>query len=241
MSGLATPRGPLPARVYWTRRLILLAVAALLVVTLGRVLTGGSDGGGDAGSTKNDKATQVAGVPSSADTGVTDAATTAATPDAKDAKASKAPLAQPDGPCKPEDLAVTAEVGTTPNDGQVEIVLAVSGTKAACTFTFSQESVVVKISSGADGIWSSQQCKTLPSQDVVVRSALPAKVPFVWNGHRSDEDCSRSAAWAKTGSYHVIAAPLGGEPTDVQFELTRPPAVVVTKTAKPKQATQPAG
>jgi hypothetical protein len=238
MSGLATPRGPLPARVYWTRRLILVAVAALLVLTLGRVLTGGSDGSGDAGSTKNDKATQVAGVPSSPDGGATDAATTAATPGAQ---GGKPPLAQPDGPCRPEDLTVAAEVGQTPNDGQVEIVLAVSGTKAACTFTFSQESVVVKISSGADSIWSSQQCKTLPSQDVVVRSALPAKVPFVWNGHRSDEDCSRGAAWAKAGAYHVVSAPLGGEPTDVQFELTRPPAVVVTKTAKPKQVTQPAG
>lgn len=238
MSGLATPRGPLPARVYWTRRMVLLAVAVLLVVTLGRVLTGGSDGSGDAGATKNDKAAQVAGVPSSTGADVAGAATTAATPGAK---AGKAPLAQPDGPCKPDDLTVAAEIGTTPNDGQVEIVLAVSGTEEACTFTFSQESVVVKISSGADNIWSSQQCKTLPSQDVVVRSALPAKVPFVWNGHRSDEDCSRSAAWAKAGSYHVIAAPLGGEPTDVQFELTRPPAVVVTKTAKPKQVRQPAG
>lgn len=238
MSGLATPRGPLPARVYWTRRLILVAVAVLLVVTLGRVLTGGSDGGADAGATRNDKAAQVAGVPTPTGGAATDAATPALTPGAK---ASKPPLAQPDGPCKPEDLTVTAEVGTTPNDGQVEMVLAVSGTEDACTFTFSQESVVVKISSGPDGIWSSQQCKILPSQDVVVRSALPAKVPFVWNGHRSDEDCSRGAAWAKTGSYHVIAAPLGGEPTDIQFELTRPPAVVVTKTAKPKQVTQPAG
>ena len=44
MSSLTQPRGPLPARVYWTRRLILLAVAALLLVTLARVLTGGSDG-----------------------------------------------------------------------------------------------------------------------------------------------------------------------------------------------------
>src|SRR5215207_9776436 len=38
------PRGPLPARVYWTRRLVVLVVPVLLVVVLARVLGGSADG-----------------------------------------------------------------------------------------------------------------------------------------------------------------------------------------------------
>ena len=37
-------RGPLPARVYWRRRLVLLGVGLVLVVGIGRLLGGGSDG-----------------------------------------------------------------------------------------------------------------------------------------------------------------------------------------------------
>jgi hypothetical protein len=86
-----------------------------------------------------------------------------------------------------------------------------------------------------DNIWSSQQCpSSIREADVVVRSAVPAEVVVNWDGRRSDEDCSRSAGWATPGYYHAIAATLGGEPTDTQFQLTRPPAVVVTVTPKPK-------
>src|SRR5918994_3529645 len=38
------PRGPLPARVYWTRRLVVLVVPVLLVVVLARVLGSSADG-----------------------------------------------------------------------------------------------------------------------------------------------------------------------------------------------------
>jgi hypothetical protein len=97
--------------------------------------------------------------------------------------------------------------------------------------------MVLKIISGDDRIWSSQQCpRLMPQEAVVVRSAAPTKVVFVWNGRRSDEDCtSASAGFALPGSYHVIAAALGGEPTDVQFLLTGPPRETVTVTPKPRQ------
>ena len=43
--------------------------------------------------------------------------------------------------------------------------------------------------------------------------------------------------WAMPGWYHVEAAALGGEPSDVQFQLTAPEREVVTKTipVKPKR------
>ena len=220
------PRGPLPARVYWVRRGVLVAVALLLVLVVGKLLTGGSDGAekekADAG-----KATLVG-------TETSPTASSTATDAVGPSTGKGVPLAEPSGPCDPEKVTVTAAGGKRPNDGRVEMPLVISTTEEACTFAFSPESVAVKITSGSDKIWSTQQCSVLPTADLVVRAAKAARVTFVWNGHRADDECSKAAAWAGIGSYHAIAATLGGEPTDTQFELTGPPEVIVTKTAKPK-------
>ena len=56
----------------------------------------------------------------------------------------------------------------------------------------------------------------------------------MWNSRRSDEECSDRTAWALPGFYHVRAAALGGEPTDVQFELLAPTPATVTATADPQ-------
>jgi hypothetical protein len=56
-----------------------------------------------------------------------------------------------------------------------------------------------------------------------------------WNSRRSDEECSDRTAWALPGFYHVRTGPLGGEPTDVQFELVAPAQATVTQTAQPDQ------
>ncbi|GGO90920.1 hypothetical protein GCM10011584_23830 [Nocardioides phosphati] len=227
------PRGPLPARVYWVRRGILIGVALLLVLVIGKLLTGGSDGSekpkADAG-----KAALVGGRTSTSAT-PTGTPTDVVTP----SNGKGLPLAEPSGPCDPENVTITPSGGKRPNDGRVEMPLVVSTTEEACTFAFSPQSVAVKITSGADSIWSTQQCDVLPTADLVVRAVKPARVTFVWNGHRADDTCSRAADWAGIGSYHAIAATLGGEPTDTQFELTGPPEVVVTKTAKPKPTPTP--
>ena len=91
------------------------------------------------------------------------------------------------------------------------------------------------ITSGNDDIWTTRECPTaIPVQDVVVRREVDTPVTVVWSARRSDETCSRLTAWAYPGWYHVQAAALGGEPTDVQFELVRPARAVITKTITPK-------
>jgi hypothetical protein len=113
--------------------------------------------------------------------------------------------------------------------------LELSGTQPACTFRVASDSLVVKIASGEDRIWSSQDCpQTIQEREVVVRSAVPAEVPVTWNGRRSDEKCTPGLDWALPGFYHVFAAALGSAPTDVQFEVTQAPTRTVTRTAKPK-------
>ena len=107
----------------------------------------------------------------------------------------------------------------------------------ACSFTFSNNTVAVKIISGKDRIWTSQECRSLPTQeDLVVRAEKPERVAMRWSGRRSNEECKlASAKWAEQGYYHVVAATLGGEPTDQQFRLVNPSPRTVTKAPEPKQ------
>lgn len=241
MSAVTRPRGPLPPRVYWTRRAIVLGLAFVMVFSLAKLLGGGSDG------KSGDTATQASGTQTSGSQTPGPQSSSTGTAGAKPKPASgtagakpKPTLAQPDGPCDPADIKVSPQIEREPNDGDVRIELALTGKAAACTWTASSTSIAVKITSGDDSVWSSQECPALTSTDVVVRSAVPTLVPFSWNGRRSD-DCDASDAWALAGWYHVVAAALGGEPTDKQFELTRPPAERFTVTPKPKPKPTPTG
>lgn len=236
-------RGPLPAGVYWRRRLLLLSVAAVLVFGLARVLGGASDGSSaDAGV-----AEQAAAQPSST------APSTSPSPTRKPGKGkgnrpsatptipAPPPLAVPDGPCEETDLAITPAAVDAVAGRDVVILLELRTiVDPACTWRVSSANLSVKLTSGDDDIWSSQQCPSVvPVKDVVVRSAEPTTVALVWNAKRSDEDCSRITDWALPGDYHAIAAALGGEPTDVQFTLEAPVADVITETATPTQKPSP--
>lgn len=232
MSSLAQPRGPLPARVYWIRRAVVLLIALVVVFTLAKLLGGGSDGRSDEGA----QATTASGEQKPTSTTSSKAPSTPAptTPAPAAAPApSGQPLAEPKGACDPEDIVVRPVIGRSAGGQNVPFKLAVTGKEAACTWTFSQKSVALKITSGNDLIWSSQECRTLPTRDLVVRNNVPAHVDLVWNARRSDKKCTGKAAWALPGHYHVVVAAMGGEPADVQFELTRPPTVIVTQTPSP--------
>ncbi|MBB6627423.1 hypothetical protein H5V45_08825 [Nocardioides sp. KIGAM211] len=236
-------RGPLPARVYWTRRVLVLAVALLLVFGIAKVLTLGSDG-----SSETPEATQVAADP----TGTTDPSLPVASPTekkkgkGKGKKHSQAPvLAPPDGPCADEDIAVNPEVQrpVAGPRGDIFVVLHLRTIAAeACTWQVSPDTLTLKISSGKDDIWSSRQCpRAVPTKDVVVRKDVDTTVGLTWNGKRSDADCSRLTDWALPGYYHVTAAALAGEPADEQFELLAPSPEVITVTPKPTQKPKPSG
>ena len=229
-------RGPLPARVYWTRRLVLLGVALALVAGLARLLGGSSDGS-DPGS---EKAT-TEGATTSA---TTEATPTEATPSEpargtrkKKPTPTEPPLAPPSGPCESSDIVVTPAITTAEGGADVPVTLNLRTLQTpACTWTVSPDTLTVSITSGDDFIWASRQCPdSIATQDVVVRQAADTPVVVVWDdARRSDDDCSAQADWALPGFYHVESAALGGEPTDVQFELVPRASVVITKTVTPQ-------
>jgi hypothetical protein len=248
----ALTRGPLPARVYWVRRLLVVVIAALLVFGIAQLLGGGSDGksGGDGAAqlAADDASPSSTSTPTRPTT--TPITTPSKTPSGKPqssksdrpgrGKHSQSPsptLAAPDGECDDADVAVTPEVPDPVAGRDVRIVLRLRTLEAeACTWQISRNSLTVKITSGHDDLWSSAECpRVIPVRDVVVRRAVTSSVALTWNSRRSDETCSARTKWAMPGWYHVTASALGGEPSDVQFELDTPTAATVTKTANPKQ------
>ncbi|HYF72402.1 MAG TPA: hypothetical protein VD864_06255 [Nocardioides sp.] len=231
----ALTRGPLPARVYWVRRILVLGTATLLVVAIARLLGGGSDATSDP-----DRASQVA-ADTSASPSVTDLPTASESsrrPGKKASRSQEPVLAQPHGPCADDDVAITPQVSNAVGGEDVPIVLQLrTMTSDACVWRVSSDTVTVNITSGKDDIWTSRHCpRAITPQDVVVRKAVTTEVSLVWGqAKRSDSDgCTKLTGWAAPGWYHVTAAALGGEPSDVQFELTAPVAGTITKTVKPK-------
>jgi hypothetical protein len=209
---------------------MVLVVAAALVFGIGKLIGTGSDQPADRASTtaSTPKATGTT-TPSS------DVPFGPAVPEKVRVGASQAPLIAPSGKCAADEVSVLPSVPNAAAGGPIVVHLSLEGTQPACTFAVSPDSLVVKITSGSDRIWSSQDCpRSIRSSSVVVRSGVPVDVPVIWSGRRSDEECSHSTGWALPGFYHVYAAALGSTPTDVQFELTIPNRPVVTRTAKSK-------
>jgi hypothetical protein len=225
--------GRLPQRVYWFRRSAVLLVAMLLVFGIGKMLGGsGSDPAADSAST-------TATTPSSSASAAAGRAIGPVAPQkVRASAATTAPLLAPTGDCAADQVSVLPSVPQAEAGRPIVVHLTLEGTQPACTFEVSPSSLVVKITSGADRIWSSQDCaRAVPKTSVVVRSGVPADVPITWSGRRSDDECSNATSWAMPGFYHVYAAALGSTPADLQFEVTFPKRGVVTKTAKPKKPT----
>jgi hypothetical protein len=223
-----------------------LAVPILLVVVLARVLGGSSDGKEAAGGTATQAGAKVEAstVPSAGPT----AGEKVRTGKGKKGKKGKeelpvettppAPvLPEPTGPCADSDIVATPAITSAPGGSDVAITINLRTKFAeACTWQASPETMTVTITSGDDYIWSTRECPVgIPPQDVVIRQAVDAPVVVTWSAKRSDETCSDRTQFAFPGFYHVQAAALGGEATDVQFELVAPQPGVITKTAEPQQ------
>lgn len=202
----------------------------LLVVAIVKVLDGGSDGKDSSGKKGDGAGTAVqAG-----------AQTTPTEPPPTTSAAPPPTLDAPTGPCAPKDLSVAAAVTNPQGGGDVPITLTLStNADGACTFAVSATSVALRITSGTDRIWTTQQCpNAIAPTSVVLRKDVPAQVVVTWSGRRSDDTCSAKTKWALPGFYHAAAAAFGAEPTDMQFELLTPPPPTVTAdpNAKPKKS-----
>lgn len=229
---------------------MLLGTVVLLVVGLTRLLGAGSDGADSAGEAARPASAttqEQAPGPPVATTGPTADRTPAPgraqqrAGGAKGAKGRKArqrrpaPLAAPQGRCEDADVRVVPEVPEAVGGSPVTVRLLLRTTEAeACWWYASPDSLTLRVRSGDDEIWTSRQCpRALPRESVVVRRAVDTVLDVAWSARRSDDECSGLTDWALPGWYHVEAAALAGEPSDVQFRLTAPERPVVERTVSP--------
>jgi hypothetical protein len=238
MGGLT--RGRLPARVYWVRRIIVLAIATLLVVGIAKLLGGSSDGSGpDMAAHVADTAPPARGTTSSdpATSPAAGAPSTVRRHHHAKAGASTTPLALPSGPCAASDVVITPSVPKPVAGRDISLVLDIStATTPACTWTLSPRTMALKITSGSDLIWTTAECgHAIPKEDLVLRQSTPTRVTLKWDARRSEPGCPVRTEWALPGTYHLHVAALAGQPQDVAFLLTAPTPAQVTKTAHPHQ------
>lgn len=258
MSNVASPRGPLPPKVYWRRRLVAVAVVVGLVLLVGRLFTGG-DGSGDTQAVADDRTSAPSQKPTAS--ARPSAPPEKPTPSAKPARAEQdraargadttdqtseslrgaaGPLAPSAGTCKPSDVAITPDVQDTDAFDDVPLRLGLSSTgDDACTFGFGPDTVALQVTSGDDAIWGSVACRrALEQQSVVVRPGWLTYVTVDWTGRRGTEGCG-NGGFARPGYYWAEAAAVGGEPHRSQFELEAPPKPEPTQTPSQDPSTGP--
>lgn len=242
----ARPRRPLPARVYWFRRAVVVSVALAMVFGVAQLL--GRTVADDPDQARTVSATP--GASSSPESRTSPSARpTAPTPTVeasasagKKGKQKREPLAEPTGPCDPEEIVAEPTLDGPAIGGRtVRFTLELTTLETpACTWTASASTLVVSLFSDRGRVWSSQDCEdAVEGGPVVVRQAVPATVAVAWRGRHSDEGCTNLAAWALPGSYQITAAAYVGEPTSLQFELERP--MPPTITSDPKTKARPDG
>ncbi|RBY96104.1 MucR family transcriptional regulator [Blastococcus sp. TF02-8] len=207
------PVGPLPAAVYWRRRLVVLVVLVALVgglTWLTLVLLDRRTAGQGAAS-ESARATEVPAldriVPSVGAVRTPDEPSPA--PARSDANAPAPAAPEPGGPCA--DAALGLEVrtpGVVAVGSKPTFELVVTNTGAVpCVRALDKElQELVLVDSAGGRVWGSNDC--FPESSDEQRTLAPGEsvvVPVVWGGRTSEPSCSTPRTTPAPGSYLVRA------------------------------------
>lgn len=239
MSALRRPRGPLPSRVYWLRRITALGVALTLVTGLALVLRMVSDGeDGTAVTPSAGSQADLAAAPEAPAT-----VTTTVTAQPSGGPDDEVPSVEPEGTCENPDVVVSPIVYRAEAGRRSALVLELRTREAAaCYWQASADTLALKITRPPlredrlpTEIWDTRRCpKAVPTRNLIVRRDESVKIAVRWSGRRADAECSAAARWAYPGWYRLEVAALGGEPRELLFELRPPSDLVVTRTPEPE-------
>lgn len=195
------PVGPLPAATYWLRRGVL-AVAVLLVLLLLRSCTGGGS--------PRPVALPTSPSPSPSRSAATVPVAPSPTPSLPvRAAPTVSPSATTAGICRDSSLSLISStdqpsytVGSSPS-----LTLVVRNTGAvSCRRDLGSSVVELRVLSGTDRIWSSDDCT--PGRGSDVRTLAPGasrSVQLTWSGKRSQPGCAGDRTQAKAGTYTLVA------------------------------------
>ena len=186
------PRGPLPPGVYWRRRLILFAVLVLVGSFAFRACTDDTD-------------------PARITTGPSPSPTTTRRPSARPsttAKPSVTPTRAAGLPCRETDLRLTATANAKSYPTSVRPLFTLEVTNAgpvSCTVDFGPTETELRVLSGNDRVWSSDDCGAATgSQIVTLEPDGHRSTTLPWSRKRSAPNQCASRADAAPGTYRVV-------------------------------------
>ena len=192
---LLHPRGPMPPGVYWRRRLV--TFAAVVVVLFLVTRSCGTDGSPTAG---------VSQTPSpSASRSATASPTTSRTPSPTPSATTTPPL----GPCKAADIAVEAKSDKQAYPAGARPVLTIgirNKGRFPCTRDIGQAAREIRVMSGNDRVWSSDDCSPGGGSQTVTLApgAAPTSFSVTWSRKRSAPGCPAGTREAEPGTYRVF-------------------------------------
>ncbi|QZN87646.1 hypothetical protein K5O09_15215 [Cellulomonas sp. C5510] len=196
--GVLRPAGSLPARVYWTRRLVvLLALAAVvvLVVVGARAILGPDDDPAPAPDP---------------------ASTTGAAGDGTEPSAPGTPA------CAPADLGLqlVADATSYPAGALPTFtVRLVNDGGAACLVDAGEAQRQILITSGSDRIWASTDCASDEPLKLLLAPGEPDERQVQWDRNRSVEGCAGDQPAAQPGTYQAVLTLAGVSTEPVVFGL----------------------
>lgn len=204
MSALMHPVGPRPARVYWRRRIILLALLAVVAIVAATMLNGRG-------------AAQAAQDPAG------DPGTAAQTPDPQTTEGADSTAGPVTCGAGSLSITLTADQRTYPAGANPVFTVTLTNTSdASCVVDAGEASRGILITSGSDRIWSSLDCPA--SENAERKLLLPAggrdESAVTWSRIRSAEGCADGLPAPKAGTYQAVASVAGVSSTAVVFELT---------------------
>jgi hypothetical protein len=190
------PVGPLPPSTYWRRRAGLLVGLLVLLVAV-RSCTGGE-------SAPAKKPTAATPRPTATATRPAPARVPSPVPSPAP---SAAPVVARTCPDPAITLTATTDAGTYPVGATPRITLVVKNTSTtACRRDLGSGAVELLVYSGADRIWSSDDCSAgTASALVTLPPAGTQAVVKTWPARRSAPGCGGTKAAAAPGTYKVVA------------------------------------
>ncbi|MDM7855250.1 hypothetical protein [Cellulomonas alba] len=211
--GVVRPSGPLPSRVYWRRRLVVLGVPVLVLALLVWLVAGrgSSDAKADPGAASSPHPSTTAH---------------ASTSGGSRPSSSPTPTATAGGvtDCGAAALAVTVVPGATRYAAGVSPAFTVTITNVgtqACLVDAGDAHRAVVVSSGKDRVWSSQDCSrsTTASRVLLLPPGGKDAQRVVWNRVRTAAGCPANLPAPKVGSYKVAFTVGGATAKAAKFRL----------------------
>ncbi|MFI9844085.1 hypothetical protein ACIHFD_44125 [Nonomuraea sp. NPDC051941] len=193
--------------VYWRRRMSVLVAVLVVVAVVAWACSSGGSGPERTSSAKSSPSATPAVDPLLA--GLRTLAMGTASPSPSPSAPRPTPPAlprHPGDPCTEQDLVLSMQGGREPiytGESQPTFLVTLVNTGSVmCTADVGPRAMEIRITSGADRIWSTADCVSGAGSEVKeLQRGVPYVRSLVWNRHRSSNDCRSTPAAALPGTY----------------------------------------